>query len=101
MSKVSSYNFGSYGNISITTGDISQSITTEYGVYQGFAITNVSGTFNGETVTALKGAPGADQRDTNQDFQDNAIFVNSSQGDASYGTGNGSLYGIDSEGIGF
>ena len=84
MAKTFSYVFSSPANsaLTITTGDTSQSVPTKVGTsYQGFAITGISGTFNGQAVTGLYGQSGAYQTDANGLSQNNAVFVSSSQGD--------------------
>ena len=99
------YTFGDPPNSSftVTTAAVPQTYDIDLGTDKGYAITGISGTFNGAEITGLLGLdPGKesgtdDPNDGRGDagLYDNKIFVNDSQGVF------GSSFGIDSYGIGF
>ena len=97
MSRTFTYTFaGNLGTLNVVTPDDAQQVIAgDSYAYTGFAITSISGTFNGQTVTGLFGTSGAYQS-YGGSSPDNAIFVDSTQGFRG-----GSYDGIDNDGIDF
>lgn len=99
------YNFSdpAGSSFTVTTEDNTTVFTSPSGQQaEGFAITGISGTFNGQEITGLSGPAGFSQSDTDANGGgasgpfNNIIFINDTQ--AEFGT---SSRGVDSNGIGF
>ncbi|MCJ2033300.1 Hint domain-containing protein, partial [Methylobacterium sp. J-068] len=103
MARTFTYTFSTPANSSftVTTGDNAGSYTIDGTAYSGYAITGITGTFNGQQITELLGPGGTLQQDTDSNGRgaagpyDNIVFINNTQGSG------GSSYGIDQYGIGF
>ncbi|SFK39818.1 Hint domain-containing protein [Methylorubrum salsuginis] len=108
MARTFNYVFTEPANtsITVTTEDNPRSYTVDNGTFSGYRVTNISGTFNGRTITGplasnnTTSSPNTLDNDSNGGVVDqaynNVIWLSNSSGNGSY-----SFYGIDNRGLAF